>query len=639
MAPKGRYLYCREEGKGEEAIWTPSFGPAKTPLDRYLARFAPGTISYSGERNGLLCESLHFLPLRGRFEIWRVALENRGHAPRDVLLAPQMEFLLQPGYEVDLSYYSWYTDSSMSLDRKILSVSTHRPHEREYLGFFSALDAPDGYEASRVAFFGQGDQQRPASLFSESPSCGRSGGDPYIACYRYRLRLEPEERWETSFFIGEGDESLSDAKARFSSMAEVDRELLAVKAHWDSTLAKREAKSAFSDGVAKAWSGCFLPYQIFQQSLGMIRFAYKGYRDVAQDAVGMSYYDLEASRCLILSLLGMQHEDGRCLRQWNAMGGPHDERDFRDLPFWLVFAVHKYLSAGGDPSILHERRPYLEGGEPATLMDHAERGLEYAVRLGAHGLIKIGVGDWNDALSALGPGGESLWLNEMAYLCLGYLKELSERWGGELSLDPSWIDATRESLFDATLAGWTGEWFLRGYHESGVPIGAADRIFLLPQAWFTISGMAEREPEKARIALDSMVGKLACDDGLLKCFPAFSAFDERIGNLSALTPGVAENFAVYNHASAFGVYALLMAERSEASEFLDKILPFRKDPERTLVEPYVLVNYYNGGYYPERAGRGGITWLTGTANWLAMIVFDFLVPRESFGTGDRVEEK
>jgi cellobiose phosphorylase len=177
-------------------------------------------------------------------------------------------------------------------------------------------------------------------------------------------------------------------------------------------------------------------------------------------------------------------------------------------------------------------------------------------------------------------------------------------------------------------AGWTGQWFLRGYHESGAVLGGPERLFLLPQAWFTISGMAQRDPARAAAALDAMVARLDHPDGLLKCHPAFDAFDPRVGNLSALTPGMAENFAVYNHASAFGAYALFMAgRRAEALRYAARLLPYLKDSGRTRSEPYVLVNFYNGGHYPAHAGRGGIPWLTGTANWLAMLLFDYIIPQ------------
>ena len=45
---------------------------------------------------------------------------------------------------------------------------------------------------------------------------------------------------------------------------------------------------------------------------------------------------------------------------------------------------------------------------------------------------------------------------------------------------------------------------------------------------------------------------------------------------------MAENYAVYNHASAFAVDALFLAGRSdEAERYLERLLPFRKDALRT----------------------------------------------------------
>ncbi len=56
-------------------------------------------------------------------------------------------------------------------------------------------------------------------------------------------------------------------------------------------------------------------------------------------------------------------------------------------------------------------------------------------------------------------------------------------------------------------------------------------------------------------------------------------------------------------------------------------LPMYKDYTQTRSEPFVLVNYYNGGYYEDKAGNGGIPWLTGTVCWLALSLFDYIVPK------------
>src|SRR5262249_13834601 len=141
--------------------------------------------------------------------------------------------------------------------------------------------------------------------------------------------------------------------------------------------------------------------------------------------------------------------------------------------------------------------------------------------------------------SALGRGGESLWLNQFAYLCLEQYGQLAARAGTVPGLE---VEALRERLYAGVAAGWTGKWFLRGYHESGAVLGGPERVFLLPQAWFTLSGMARRDPARAAAALEAMLERLERADGLLKCDPAFDAFDPLVGNLSALTPGMAENF-------------------------------------------------------------------------------------------------
>ena len=642
FAPKGRFLYCLDRSTG--AVWNASFAPTKTSLDRYRCKHAPGWTSFEGAKDGIECESRHFLPREGRFEIWWIIAKNTGKKLRSVSLCAQMEFLLQSGYSVDYPYYSWYTDSRYDASRGTLEIFSRKPSDRPMLGFCKSLSKPDGFDAGLFAFLGTGDERRPGSLFADRASCVSGAGEPPVGAFRYDIALMPGETWSTVILAGEGADSLADCERRFSSVDAVASEWWSANMRTKKELEPQGtfAKSASrppraSSGMTRAgscsldasdreWFETFLPWQIRQQSLGMIRFNYRGYRDVAQDAMGMSHYDLASSRRLILDLAGMQHENGRCLRQLNTLGPVHDERDFRDLPFWLPLAVSRYCRAGGSSDILRELVPYLEGGEGAAILDHIARGLKYALRFGKHDLLEIGVGDWNDALSSFGPEGESLWLNEIAYLALGCLDELLDAGTGRESLALD-IPALRDRLYAGVVEGWTGSWFLRGYSEAGAAIGGEDRIFLLPQAWFTISGMSARDPDRARIALDSMVNRLDHPDGLLKCHPAFTEYDPEIGNLSALTPGIAENFAVYNHASAFGIDALFLAgRREEAMRYLGRLLPLRKDFARTRAEPYVLVNYYNGGFYPEREGRGGISWMTGTANWLAMILFDFLLP-------------
>jgi cellobiose phosphorylase len=618
---KGRFVYVKDEteqsGQRTPLLWNPSFYPTKTPLDHYRCRHAPGYTSFDSDKAGLRVESAHFLPRKGRFEIWRLKVTNQTKAARKVTVYPMMEFLLYPNFGVDPIYYSWYTNTRLEADGRTIAV--FKTDAAVVYGFLHSLAKPDSWEGSLNNFRGSGDVREPQGPLAPQLSGVPSAGDPYIGCFQYQLELKPGESWETALFIGEGEAVRDDCAARFPDLAAVDAEFAAVKADWKRKCARPEFAREV-EGPFKGWLSSFFPYQVWQQSTGLVRSIWRGYRDVAQDAIGMSYFDQDVSRQLIITLLDKQHPDGRCLRQWNTSGSYNDERDFRDLPLWLPLAVDKYLAAGGNPDILVEKKPYLGGGEAVTLWEHLQKGLEYVLRFGPHELIEMGVGDWNDALSGLGATGESLWLNQAAYLALEKVQAIFDSHGHKFGLDLR-LDcaALRERLYQGVAKGWTGQWFLRGYHQDGRAIGGPERIFLLPQAWFTISGMATRDPEKAKIALDSMVERLDNPAGLLKCHPAFDKFDPTYGNLSALAPGMAENFAVY---------ALYTAGRdAEAKRYLDRLIPVYKDPDLTKAEPYVLVNFYNGGYYPEKAGQGGIPWLTGTVNWFAMIYFDQLAAR------------
>lgn len=624
---KGRFLYIQDAsapgsgGNSRGPLWNPGFLPTRQRLDRYSCRHAPGYTRFDSTLDEIQAVSTHFLPRTGCFEIWRFNITNNSPRVRTIKVTALCEYLLYDSFGVDPVYYSWYTNSQLESDGR--TVAIYKTDASPVWGFFHSLKTANSWEGSLTAFRGNGDLSAPAGLAAEQLSGTPGSGDPYIGSFQFDITLQPGESWDNAIFIGEGKPHLEDARTRLPTGTAVDTELSAVSTLWQSRLSRPEFQRT-RDPLLRDWLSSFFPYQIWQQSTGLVRSTWRGYRDVAQDAIGMSYFDLTVCRELIITLLDKQHADGRCLRQWNTAGSYHDERDFRDLPFWLPLAVDKYLLAGGNPDILSIRRKWIDDAQESTLWEHMLRGLQYSLRFGPHDLLLMGVGDWNDALSGTGPEGESLWLNQMAYLVLGIMERLQNTHGKAAGLElPLDCPALRERLYQGVMSGWTGEWFLRAYHQDGRVIGGLDRIFLLPQAWFTISGMAERDPVKAKLALDVMVARLDNPAGLLKCHPAFDQFDPLVGNLSALAPGMAENFAVYNHAAAFAIYALFQAGRQEeAIRYLKRLIPIYKDPSLTRSEPFVLVNFYNGGYYPQKAGQGGIPWLTGTVNWFAMIYFD-----------------
>ena len=644
---KGRYVYVQEGSAEDGCVWSPSYLPCKTKLDSFECIHEPGATNYRGVKNGIEVLETVFLPKSGTYEIMLVKAKNISKETKKFSVTPEIEFLLYNSFGVDPVYYCWYTDTTVREDSSILF---ERRVGGAVTGFFKPLEKPASFETSLKRFFAGGDQQKPLAVFNEKLSCNMSGGDPYIAACKYDLALKPGEEKTLAFFTGVGVDVLDKISNEYKTVSDVEKVLEDLRSEWKKKLnLKAFEKANIKDEATLAWLKTFFGYQIYEQSTGLVRGTFRGFRDVAQDAMGICSYDKDIAANLLVDLCTRQKKSGQCLRQWNTEGGANDERDFRDLPFWIITALSVYERFTGDSSIYTKKAKYLDDENEVPLFEHAVQGIKYALVYGDHQLVKMGIGDWNDALSGPGKEGGTVFLNQFAFYALDLLDKVANQHGFSNPFD---IKAEKQKLFDGVMAYWNGKWFARAASESGFILGGngnepisngkvpgaekykydgQERIFLLPQVWFTISGMSEFTPEAkevAKIAIDSMLEKLETEHGLLKVLPGFNKFDPSYGNLSALAPGMAENFAIYNHSSAFAVYALFKAGRTEdAKRILNKVLPFKKDWKVTKAEPFVLVNFYNGGYYKDKAGEGGVPWLTGTINWLSMSVFDFILPQ------------
>lgn len=618
---KGRFVYIKDH----DTVWNPSYYPTETELDSYKCIHAPGFTKFNSVKKNLNVEQTIFLPQKGTYEIITIKVTNESNTTKNISVTPEVEFLLYDTFSVDPVYYSWFTNSEYKSESNSLIFKKLQGGSDTITGFFTSLDTPNYYDASFFAFRGNGSQRKPENIYKGQLSNSASGGDPYIGAFQFDLKLTPGSTKELVIFLGTDENNIKVIKEKYKNLEDVNNEFLKIQHDWLVKLNNNEINN-LEDSIFKNYLKTFFPYQIYQQSEGLVRIPFRGFRDVAQDAMSLSYYNPKGAREIILTMCTKQFTNGRCLRQWNTGGGFNDERDFRDLGFWLPIAIEKYIEITGDKDILYERVIYFKSEVSETVFDHCINAIKYALNIGKHKLVEMGVGDWNDALSGLGTKGGSVWLNQFAYYALGKLNNLSKLTD---QLHPFNIESLQDTLYEGVMSYWTGDWFGRGITENGVKIGMEERIFLLPQAWFTISGMAKRSPEKAEIALNSMVKRLSTNNGLMICDPGWDKPDETVGNLSALAPGLAENFAVYNHASLFGVYALLQADRDiEGMEYMKRALPMYKDYKKTRSEPFVLVNYYNGGYYKEKEGNGGIPWLTGTVCWLALSLFDYVIPKK-----------
>ena len=297
---------------------------------------------------------------------------------------------------------------------------------------------------------------------------------------------------------------------------------------------------------------------------------------------------------------------------------------------WLPFILDAYLKETADFAILDEKAPYLNGPEE-PLYDHCKRAIERSFsRFSPRGVPLMGDHDWNDGLSAVGTvlRGASFWVGEFLYMILGNFIPLAQARGDAAFAEKCAV--VRESLKDAlNRHGWDGAWYLQATTDDGLLLGSErndeGKIFLMPNNWAVISGIAPED--RAKAAMQAVTQYLLKDYGTLLNYPAFTKPRPDIGYVTRYAPGLRENGGVYTHAATWSVWAYALAGQPErAYEAYRKICPPNRsqDIDTYKAEPYVTPGNIDGPL-SEFYGRGGWTWYTGSSQWLHRVATHWIL--------------
>ena len=223
---------------------------------------------------------------------------------------------------------------------------------------------------------------------------------------------------------------------------------------------------------------------------------------------------------------------------------------------------------------------------------------------------------------------ESFWLTMALYDATLTMREIYTWTGDTVSAEAMAQRASQLSGIVNTTA-WDGDWYCYGMTGTGKSIGSRKnkegRIHLNAQSWAIFSGLAGSERTARTIA--SVEHYLETPVGPALLAPPYDLEADEIGRIARLEPGTFENGAVYQHAVAFYILALLRAGLAKkAVDLFLRLLPtnpVNHDARRTS-EPYCTGNFYCGPDHP-RFGQNFFTWFTGNAAWLMRIGFDELL--------------
>lgn len=384
---------------------------------------------------------------------------------------------------------------------------------------------------------------------------------------------------------------------------------------------------------------------------------YIGIRDIFQQLESAQIWIPEYCRGKIVEALNFIGEDGRAPRQYSypktkdVLPGM-DLRPFIDQGVWIISTIYNYLAQTNDFSILDEECGYYKfTGDKVDFSQDRDSVLEHLIRIANYlisnldeetGCLHALYGDWNDALDGLGKTEDKTkeygnGVSIMATLQLyKNLKELSEILAkrGRVAESKKYLEIRKtiekglqkyaivenEKGERKILHGW-GE--NRSYSvASFCDNDGANRDGLTSNAFWVICNAIELDKTLKNDIL-SAYDRLDSKYGLKTFEPYFPLSNTKVGRITRLPKGTAENGATYIHATLFGIWSLFeMGETQKAWEQLYKILPITHEFISTT--PFVMPNSYVENIEEGFDGESMSDWFTGSGSVLIKVLIWYI---------------
>lgn len=561
-------------------------------------------------------------------ELWSVRIENLGSAPANVTLYSYMDVSLS-GYHTPFHVTCLRSDFDEATGTLIYTNSDAYCTLPGFNGFVACDTPVVGYDAAYAAFVGcQPDADRPEALLRGECTNTPYGGYGPAGVLQVRVSAEPKASCSVRFLYGVHDspEEIAAARQRaFQAPVSFDR-----GPHPTGLAQNKRFAIATPDAEVNRLFDSWAKHNL-RFCVEWTRIYSRGFRDVLQDAMGIASLDPAAAREKILAAMAHIYRSGRCVRAWDAVNTLAEEL-YADGPIWIPLAVNAYLRETGDFALLDEVVPYLDGGS-GTVLDHMLAAARFLYEdRGVHGLCRIHDGDWCDTAHLLGKKGHGVgvWLTIALYHALGEIRQLADFLNRTDLVEE--CENKRDVLRSAiNEAGWDGEWYRIAFNDEGRAIGSAasetGRIFLNPQSWAVISGVAdEARSAKCLKAIDE---ELDSPVGPLLLAPAFQTMDRSIGTITGFAPGTIENGSCYCHAAAFKIVADCVSGRGgNAYATLRAIMP-GGDADQTNpgadCPPFAFTNSRAAMFHSYLAGKSLGLWVTGTVAWTWVAVSEWIL--------------
>jgi len=669
----GRYFYLRDSATGGGDVWTPSWMPMKSALDRYECRHGMGYSKISSCRGGLAFSQTSFVPLGDTCEIHKVTLTNESKTDKNIELFSFIEFCLWNANDDMTNFQRNFSIGEVEIEGSRIYHKTEYRERRNHYAVWAVNVPIEGFDTDRQTFLGlYNGFDHPQVVFDGKAKKSVASGWAPIGSHHIKAKLGPgesktfvfvlgycenpeDQKWEKQGIINK--KPANTLLSKYGTSEAADKALAALNEYWKNLLGRftvdaEDKKMARMAGIWNQYQ-CMITFNMsrsasyFESGIGRGM----GFRDSNQDLLGFVHLVPERARSRILDIAATQFPDGSAYHQYQPLtkrGNNEIGSGFNDDPLWLICGVAAYIKETGDYGILNEKVPFDNDEALAdTLFVHLKRSFDYTVtHKGPHGLPLIGRADWNDCLNlncfSKTPGesfqttanfesgvAESVLIAAIFAFTGPEYVEICRRTNRAAEAEYAEKEITK--MTEAVdQHGWDGDWFVRAYDAYGKKIGSREcedgKIFIESNGFAVMADIGIKDG-RAQKALDSVKEHLDSKYGIVLLQPAYKDYHIELGEVSSYPPGYKENAGIFCHNNPWVTIAETRLGRgNRAFETYAKICPAYREDDSDLrrMEPYVYAQMV-AGKDAVNHGEAKNSWLTGTAAWTFVSISQYIL--------------
>ena len=478
-------IYLKDCKTGQK--WSLSNNLNNEAKETYIT-YGFGYVKFKLIQNNIMQELNIFVPKKDNIKINMLKLKNLEPNKRTLKLI----YYIKPVFGEDEIKTNGYIEVSKEKNL-IIARNLYKDSFKNNIGFVGSSEEIKSYTGNKDFFIGTGTIQNPEGL--DKVSLDNESGLGQNSCIAIELEIELESFEEKEIILQFGEDAtildVKDLAYKYSKISNCIKELNETKNFWYeilNTVTVNTPLESFNI-IINNWA----KYQTIVSRLWARSGYYQsggaiGFRDQLQDTIGLKYVDIEFMKKQISIACKHQFIEGDVEHWWHEDTNRGIRTRFSDDLLWLCYLVYEYINYTGDYSILDLEEPYvmgellpdgvderydvyLESKQKEDVYTHCVRAIDRSLNFGAHGLPKIGSGDWNDGLNTVGnkQRGESIWLGFFIYDILGKFIPICEK-KNDLSRANEYKEKRGILKKSLNTTGWDGRWFRRAYMDDGEPL-------------------------------------------------------------------------------------------------------------------------------------------------------------------------